>query len=70
MRIDNFTVVCPNCHLAISEPFVRELEAQAIEEYDMAEISAQEALDDIQEWFTDASLWTLITFWFEKRWGR
>lgn len=57
-----YTVECPSCHKDIHIPFMKALEAKAIEEFDMLERDAQEELSCFQK----ASLWQLLRFWWER----
>ena len=57
-------ITCPNCHIMVLIPFTRALEAKAADEYDMAEISAQDKLDALKEWLREVSLLALLKYWF------
>ena len=58
--MDKVTIECPECHQVIHVPFFRELEAQAVSDAYLLEITAKEKLDG----FYRASLWDLIKFWW------
>lgn len=62
-----FNVSCPNCHSVISVPFIRKLEKQAIKDYDMAEVSAQDKLSSLNWWLNTISFWGLIKWWKKGR---
>jgi len=64
--MEQFEIQCPNCKVNIHIPFVRELKAQAIEEADLAEITAREELLGLRLWLGNVSLWSLIKFWFKR----
>ena len=65
--MEQFQIQCPNCKINIHVPFIRELEAKAIEEADLAEITAREELGCLNGWLNTASLWGLLKFWFTRR---
>ncbi|KKN01378.1 hypothetical protein LCGC14_1128270 [marine sediment metagenome] len=52
----DFEVECPYCHINIHILFWRELEAKAIEKFDMNEVTAQQERDSMWLWFHNASL--------------
>ena len=66
MKLYKHELQCPNCSVTITLPILPKLEAQAKENYDMAETSAQEELLDLQLWLWGASLFGLIQFWFNR----
>ena len=61
-----YSIDCPSCGIKIHIPFVRALEAKALEDYDMAETSAQDKLFYLRLWLHDASLITLLKYWVKK----
>ena len=64
--VEEFSINCPKCKVNVHVPFVRELEARAIEEADLAEITARQQLDDVRYWLNSASLWELVKFWSKR----
>jgi len=65
--MNNIDIDCPVCHSEIHVPFIRDLEAKAIEDFDLAEITAQEKYASLKKMLERASLWSLIRFWWRKR---
>lgn len=61
-----FEVKCFNCGMITKVPFLEDLKAIAIEEWDMAEQSAQEELLNLHHWLANISLWGLIKFWLKR----
>ncbi len=66
MKILHFSVDCPNCGVKIKVPFLEDMKAQAIEEWDLAETSAQEELSSLRLWLASASLWALLRWWIRR----
>ena len=62
----SFDVNCTQCHTTIHVPFFRELEARAIEEYDLLELDAQAKLSGLKLWLSSVSLFGLIRFWLKR----
>lgn len=60
-------ILCPECRTLIHVPFFRKLKAQAIEDFDMLELSALEKLESQTSWLRHASLWQLLQFWVKRR---
>lgn len=58
----HYDIECPNCHSRIDIPFMKELEAKSIEDYDIAEKDAQTKV----LWFRGASWWQLLRFWWRE----
>ena len=58
-----YDVECPRCCSRIHIPFMKALEAKAIEDYDLAEVDAQVEL----AWFRGASWWQLLRYWWGKK---
>ena len=63
----HFDFDCPQCHTNVHVPFFRDLEAKAIEDYDLLEISAQEKLRAMRHWVYNVSLSGLIIWWLKGR---
>ena len=66
MKQLNISIKCPWCGIEIKVPFFGDLKAQAIEDYDLAEISAQEELSSLHWWLRTTSLWGLIKWYFKR----
>ena len=67
MKFYKHNITCPNCAVTIIIPITPRIEAQAKENYDLAEVSAQEQYNSLCLWLYTASLWRLIKFWFGRR---
>jgi len=63
----HFRIDCPACHTRINIPFVRKLERKAIEEFDLAEVTAQDNLLCLELWLHGASLITLLKYWLRRK---
>ena len=63
----HFDFDCPQCHTTVHVPFFKDLEAKAIEDFDLLEISAQDELQGLRLWLSGVSLFGLIKFWFQRR---
>lgn len=59
----NYDIECPKCKVIIHLPFMRLLEAKAVEDFDFLEMDAQTKWN----WISHASLWQLFKFWWVKR---
>ena len=60
-------VPCHECGAVTHVPVFRDLKAKAIEDWDLAEVSAQKRLSGIWVWLHDVSLFGLILWWFRGR---
>ena len=60
-------IECPQCRNTIHVPFIAGLKAKALEEYDMAEVSAQTKLAEQTNWLRTISLWGIIKWWVNRR---
>ncbi len=67
MKKLHIDITCPICHTTIHIPFLPALEAKALEDYDLAEQSAQEELSNLHLWLGSASLISLTGFWLQRR---
>ena len=65
--MEQFDVQCPKCQINIHIPFFRELEAKAIEEADLAEITAREEIGMLRGWLASVSLFGLFQFWLKRK---
>lgn len=60
-------IECPKCHTRVILPWLPELRARKLQDdYDIAERDAQEMLNDLWNWLSHASLWSLFKFWWHK----
>ena len=66
MKSLSVKVECPNCNGTVNVPFFEKLEAKAVEDWDLAEISAQEELSGLRFWLATASLWELVKWWVRR----
>ena len=64
-----FKVECPQCRVTVNVPFIEELKAKAIGDYNLAEVSAQEELSGLRLWLYGVSLWGIIKWWVGGRDG-
>lgn len=62
-----FDISCPNCHTLVHIPFMRELKARAIKEFDLAEVYAQDKLSSLELWLETVSFWGLIKWWITRQ---
>ena len=61
------TIKCA-CGASITIPVIPEISVHELqEEYDMAEMSAQEELFNLRWWLASASLFTLLKAWFQRK---
>jgi len=67
MDLLEMDITCPNCKMKIHVPFFRDLEAKAIEEFDLSEISAQDKYNGLKGWLDSASLWELVKYWWRYK---
>ena len=65
--MEEVNIDCPNCHIKIHVPFWRELEVKALEEADLAEISAREELSHLRGWLANVNLWGFLRYRWERR---
>ena len=63
-------IQCPSCHKEIHLPYFAAFKAKALEEYDMAELSAQTELAEQTNWLRTISLWGILKWWFSRRLSR
>uniref|UniRef100_A0A6M3LXX5 Uncharacterized protein n=1 Tax=viral metagenome TaxID=1070528 RepID=A0A6M3LXX5_9ZZZZ len=64
----SYDITCPICKNLIHIPFWEKLEAKALEDYDLAEMSAQEELFTWYSWWCSVSLWGLLKRRYFKKW--
>lgn len=62
-----FSIDCPNCKAHIHIPFMRELKAKALEEADLAELTARDELSMLRGWLNSVSLLGLFKHWWYRR---
>jgi hypothetical protein len=68
MKIRRDSIDCPNCGSTVNLPWLPSLKHRKMEDdYDRAEIDAQEILNDLWNWLSHASLWSFIKFWFNRK---
>ena len=60
---EHVEVDCPSCGIRINIPFIRALQAKAIEEADVEETNAREELANLREWFQNVSFTGLVMAW-------
>ena len=65
--MEQFQIRCPACGVNIHVPFMRELEAQALEEADLAEITARQELSGLRTWLRGVSIIGLFKFWLRRQ---
>ena len=65
--MEHFDIACPKCEINIHVPFMRELEAKAIEEADLAEITARQEIGMLKGWLRSVSLFGLFKFWLKRK---
>lgn len=65
--MESYDIKCPNCHSTIHIPFMRELEAKAIAEADLAELTAREELSLMKSRLRNISLMGLLKFWLRRQ---
>ena len=64
----SFDITCPHCHVLVKVPFLETLQVKALEDYDLAEMSAQEELFNWYSWWCSVSLWGLLKRRYFKKW--
>jgi len=69
MRMLHFDIDCPKCHTRIHVPFVEELKDKAVEDFNIAELSAQDKLLSLELCLQEASLITLLKYWLRNKRG-
>lgn len=65
--MNEFKINCPNCHVTIRVPFVRELKVQAIKDADMLEVTARDKLLALELWLNSTSIFGLLKWWIKRR---
>ena len=66
METLHFDFDCPKCHTTVHVPFFRDLEAKAVEDFDLLEVSAQARLSGLSLWLSSVSLFGLIKYWIKR----